>query len=257
MATGGKQNLLINVPYRMVRPRLGDIVSLGIGIEVYLSNYALDEIEAGDVREVGRLLADQGVTCTCHAPFADLSPGGIDRQIRHISKEKLKKAVEMGNIMGAKGVVCHGGYDRWRLGGHEELWLANSVETWTELLGAAGDMPLFVENVFEETPETILALLDRFKEKNLWFCFDTGHFNLFTKVSLEAWLAPLAGRLRELHIHDNNGGSDDHLPVGQGTFPFRELKRFLRSRDGLIFTAEASSKLSAHEALRCAREFLS
>ncbi len=197
MAAGGKQNLQINVPYRMVRPRLPDIVSLGIGIEVYLSNDALDEMEAGDAREVGRLLADQGVTCTCHAPFMDLSPGGVDRQVRHISREKLKKAIETANVIGAKGIVCHGGYDRWRFGGHEELWLANSVETWTELLGCAGDLPLLVENVFEETPETIVALLDRFKEKNLWTCFDTGHFNLFTKVSLDEWLAPLAGRLRE------------------------------------------------------------
>ena len=241
----------------MVRPRLPDIVSLGIGIEVYISNDACDEMEAGDAREVGRLLADQGVTCTCHAPFMDLSPGGVDRQVRHISRERLKKAIETANIIGAKGIVCHGGYDRWRFGGHEDLWLANSVETWTELLGSAGDLPLLVENVFEETPAMIVALLDRFKEKNLWTCFDTGHFNLFTKVSLDEWLAPLEGRLRELHIHDNHGRSDEHLPVGWGTFPFRELKRFLKSRDGLFFTAEASGASSAHETLRCAREFLS
>ncbi len=241
----------------MVRPRLKDIVSLGIGIEVYINSDTLDGIEPGDAREVGRMLADQGVLCTCHAPFMDLSPGGMDRDVRHISREKLKRAIEAANLIGARSIVCHGGYDRWRFGGHEDLWLANSVETWTELLGTAGDLALLVENVFEETPDTLVALFDRFPEKNLWTCFDTGHFNLFTKVPLDAWLAALAGRLRELHIHDNHGKSDEHLPVGRGTFPFRELKRLLKTMDNLYFTAEASSESSARDTLKCASEFLS
>ena len=67
----------------------------------------------------------------------------------------------------------------------------------------------------------------------------------------------LAGRLRELHIHDNHGKSDEHLPVGRGTFPFRELKRLLKTMDNLYFTAEASSESSARDTLKCASEFLS
>ncbi len=154
-------------------------------------------------------------------------------------------------------MVCHGGYDKWRFGGHEELWLENSMETWTELLKESGDLPLLIENVFEETPATIIALLDRFKEKNLWFCFDTGHFNLFTTLSLGDWLIPLRERLREFHIHDNHGKSDEHLPVGRGTFPFRELKGLLKGLDAPFFTAETPDEASAADTIRCAKEFLS
>ena len=118
-------------------------------------------------------------------------------------------------------------------------------------------MPVMIENIFEETPETILALLERFKEKNLMVCFDTGHFNLFTTLSLDEWLVPLKDRIKEFHIHDNHGKSDEHLPVGQGLFPFRELKRFLRSLNGIFFTAETASEAAAMETIRCAKEFLS
>lgn len=148
-------------------------------------------------------------------------------------------------------------YDRWRYGGLEQVWLDNSAETWTEILKSSGDMPLMIENIFDETPEIMLALLERFKEKNLMVCFDTGHFNLFTTVSLDEWLVPMKDRIKEFHIHDNHGKSDEHLPVGQGLFPFRELKRFLGSMNGIFYTAETASEAAAMDTIRCAKEFLS
>ncbi len=254
---GRDQKLLINTPYDMVRARMDRILSLQVGVEVYLSNGTANEIDRQDARQLGRELEDRGIICTVHAPYMDLSPGGVDKEIRHISLEKLKKSSEIAHLIGAQGMVCHGGYDRWRFGGHEEVWLKNSMDTWTELLKESGDLPLMIENVFEETPSTIVALLDRFTEKNLWSCFDTGHFNLFTTLSLGDWLMPLRDRLREFHIHDNHGKSDEHLPVGRGIFPFRELKRLCKDIDAPFFTAETPDESSAVDTIKCAKEFLS
>ena len=105
--------------------------------------------------------------------------------------------------------------------------------------------------------DTLVALFERFPEKNLWTCFDTGHFNLFTKVPLDASLGRLRAGSGSFIYTTTTEKSDEHLPVGRGTFPFRELKRLLRPTDNLYFTAEASSESSAREALRCASEFLS
>jgi sugar phosphate isomerase/epimerase len=241
----------------MVRANMERIASLGIGIEVYIDNRAANDVDLADARQVGRELHDRGVICTVHAPFMDLSPGGIDREIRQISRDKLKRAVEIANLLGAKGIVCHGAYDRWRFDGREDLWLESSIDTWTEVLKDSGEVPIMIENIFEEEPSTLIALFDHFREKNLWFCFDTGHFNLFTTIPLMDWLTPLRERLREFHIHDNHGRSDEHLPVGQGTFPFRELNNYIKSLAGIFFTAEAASEAAAVETIRCAKEFLS
>jgi sugar phosphate isomerase/epimerase len=255
---GRKPTLLINVPYRMLRERIEDVTPLGIGVEVYLDNEAVGEVDPQDAGRLGAELRERGITCTVHAPYIDLSPGGVDRDVRRVTLEKLKRAIGTASLMGARGIVCHGAYDRWRFGGHEQVWLDNSIETWTELLRESGDLPLLIENVFEETPRTIFALLDRFREKNLWWCFDTGHFNLFSKEPLDAWLMPCRERLLEFHIHDNHGGSDEHLPVGRGAFPFHELKRMLgKMNNALFFTAETPSEESAVESLRSAKEFLS
>ena len=252
-----KPQLLINVPFRMVREGLAQLTALQVGVEVYLDNQTVDEADLSMARRLGQELAERSILCTVHAPYMDLVPGAVDKDIRRITVEKLKKGVEMANLLGARGIVCHGMYDRWRYGGLQQEWLDNSVETWTEILKDSGEMPLMIENIFDETPEIMLALLERFKEKNLMVCFDTGHFNLFTTVSLDEWLVPLKERIREFHIHDNHGKSDEHLPVGQGLFPFRDLKRFLGSTSGIFFTAETASEAAAMDTIRCAKEFLS
>ena len=58
----------------------------------------------------------------------DLSPGGVDRTIRAVTKDKLKKSVEMANILNARGIVCHGGYNKWYFDGRKQVWLdASSI----------------------------------------------------------------------------------------------------------------------------------
>ncbi|MBA4417225.1 MAG: hypothetical protein C0392_04850 [Syntrophus sp. (in: bacteria)] len=250
--------IFMNVPYRMVESNIGRILSLDVGIEVYFENHIIEEIDAAEVKELSSRLQGYGIPCTVHAPFMDLSPGGYDRSVRRITREKLKKSVEMAQLLHARGIVCHPGYDKWRFDGNEALWLDGSVETWTEVIKEADKgLLVMVENIFEEQPSTFLSLFDAFKDRNLWFCFDSGHFNLFSKVSLDAWLLPLRDRVKEMHLHDNHGTSDEHLPVGMGTFPFRELKSFLKHTGDLFFTNEVHSEGYIMESTKNIKEFLS
>ncbi len=255
-----KLPVFTNVPYKLVEKNIERIVNIHIGIEIYLDNNLIEELGMNEVKELSKKLEGHGIICTVHAPYMDLSPGGFDRMIRTVSRNKLKKSVEIAHLLHAKGVVCHPGYDKWRFDGNEELWLEGSIGTWTEVLNEAkDDPPVIVENIFEEQPSTFIALFGYFKEKNLWFCFDSGHFNLFSKVPLEDWLVPLKDRIREMHLHDNHGKADDHLPIGAGTFPFRELKALLKhlSMKELIFTVEPHSETTIAQSIKNIKEFLS
>jgi len=252
--------LFVNVPYRMVEKNLERAGGFSIGLEIYLDNHLIEEIGTAQVRELRKKLEDHGIPCTVHAPFMDLSPGGYDRSIRTITRDKLKKSAEVATLLEARACVCHPGYDKWRFDGNEQLWLDGSIATWREVLGSAGrELPIVVENIFEERPDTFLALFDSFRDKNLWFCFDSGHFNLFSKVPLEGWLVPLQSRIMEMHLHDNHGTSDDHLPIGSGRFPFRELKSFLGRTDmnRIMFTVEPHSEATVVDSIKRLKEFLS
>jgi sugar phosphate isomerase/epimerase len=76
---------------------------------------------------------------------------------------------------------------------------------------------------------------------SICFCFDTGHFNAFSHAPLILWMKELGKYLGHLHLHDNHGQSDEHLPVGCGTFPFTELFDNLQS-----FAARPTITLEAH-----------
>lgn len=251
-------NIIINAPYRLVRDRIELIKKVDVGVEIYFNNDVVDEVDDGHVKETGRILRGEGIECSVHAPFMDLSPGAVDRAVRGITKEKLKKTAAMANLLGAIGMVCHPGYDKWRFGEAVDLWLKGAVETFNEVLVAAGDgLPVMVENIFEEEPDTLYELLRQFDKKNLHFCFDSGHFNLFTKVSLETWFSMLGNKIREMHLHDNYGKRDDHMPIGRGTFPFRELKAFLKAhRESLILTAEIHTEADAVEGIKNLKEYV-
>lgn len=251
--------LATNAPYRFVRDRISLITELDVAVEIYFDNNTIEEVNARDVEELGKILNGEGIRCGVHAPFMDLSPGGIDRAVRAVTKDKLKKAVSIANILGAVGIVCHPGYDRWRFNEYLEKWIGGSVETWEEVLGVAGkDLPVMLENVFEEEPLSFIELFGHFRNRNLYFCFDAGHFNLFSKLPLNKWLLPLKDRVREMHLHDNHGTKDDHLPIGQGSFPFRELKGFLEGHQGdLILTAEIHEESQAVQGVKNLKEYVS
>jgi len=250
--------LLVNAPYHMIKENMERLTRLGIGVEIFFSNNIIDGIDTGEVRELGKHFKERGVYCTVHAPFADLSPGGFDKKIVAISRERIKKAVELAQHLSALGTVCHPGFDKWRFQGSEQLWLDTSIETWSEVLKEADkNFPIMLENIFEDEPSTLITLFGYFRDKNLWFCFDTGHFNLFSKASVEEWLLPLRDRLREFHLHDNNGKSDEHLPIGAGTFPFRTLKQLIKRTENVIFTLEPHGETVLGESIKSAKEFLS
>ena len=59
--------------------------------------------------------------------------------------------------------------------------------------------------------------------EELGFCFDTGHFLIFSRVTLNEWIDAFGDGLFGLHLHDNDGRMDLHQPVGEGAFDFRSL----------------------------------
>jgi len=65
----------------------------------------------------------------------------------------------------------------------------------------------------------------------LRFCFDTGHHNVFAEAPVDAWIDALSPYLTQLHIHDNQGVRDQHLPPGEGNFPFQKLIGMLQERN--------------------------
>ncbi len=222
----------VNVPYQLLVEQLEFILERGLNPEIYFNGEALDTYREDDVRSIYSSLKKRGLKTTLHAPFMDLSPGGVDAKIKKSTLERLDQTLEVGVFFAPRLIVFHPGYNKWFFDNNVDLWLENSLVTWSGLLRKAEDLniPLAVENIFEEDPSGLYKLISKLNSPYFNFCFDTGHFNLFSRVTMEEWFISLGSFIKEVHLHDNNKLADDHLPLGDGEidFPlfFQLLKKY-------------------------------
>lgn len=195
-----------------------------VGPELYLSANTLDCLTSSGVESAAARLASAVIpSATLHAPFEDLSPGARDEEARRLTVRRLGQAVGLAPRFGAKGVVMHGGYSEWLYDFRPDHWLEPARITFSELADAAekANVEIYLENVFDEVPDHLLRLRESVGSPRIGFCFDPGHATLFSRLPVQRWVEALAPALRELHLHDNRGRRDDHLPVGEGTVNVR------------------------------------
>jgi sugar phosphate isomerase/epimerase len=219
----------VNVPYRMLLRRIDFALANRIHPEIFFSADDLEECDQEHVGFLAGVLQERDMEITLHSPFMDLSPGGVDRRIKEVTLHRFLKMMELARFFKPKTIVFHPGYEKWKFDGNVGLWLESSLRTWRPLVKEAEGMGLIlaIENVFEETPDPLAMLLKEIDSPVFGFCFDTGHHHVFSKVSLPIWIETLGKYLKEVHLHDNHGERDDHLPVGEGDFDFDEFFHLL------------------------------
>ncbi|MCL2760245.1 MAG: sugar phosphate isomerase/epimerase [Desulfuromonadales bacterium] len=239
------KRIFAHLPFLMAEDFKKYVVVNRIFPEVFLSGDVLDRVSSEQIRGFAEFLSNNQISCTIHAPFMDLNPGSSERLLREATRHRFKQICEVATILKPVVMVMHPGYDRWRYGSMQDYWLEKSTEVFKEVLAVTEETncKIAVENIFEDEPSTLLRLITAINHPRLGHCFDVGHWNLFHKEgsSLEEWFEVLGYHIFEVHIHDNHGESDEHLPVGEGEIDFKLYFRLLAE-----YAPDAEWTLEAH-----------
>lgn len=148
---------------------------LGLDLEVaYDLHEAFPLPGARELRATGEAL---GVGFTLHLPFVELNPASLIPSVRKLSQERLLRALEFGEALGAKVGVLHTGLIPVRHPVAERL----AWEALEETLALLRDppIPVALENLalWEQDlvrgPEELRRLLER--HPHFGFCLDVGH----------------------------------------------------------------------------------
>jgi sugar phosphate isomerase/epimerase len=236
------------MPYHLLPKYLGMIVQQKLNLEIYFNHSVLQSLDKKKCAEEAKILADAGLKVTFHSPFMDLRPGAIDDKIRRASVDRIKQVFEIVPYFHPVKVVGHPSFDDRYYTSGDDMWLENSAESWKQIAALAADTGtiLALENVYEKEPRILRLLFERIFCDHVCFCFDTGHFNVFSYAPLSDWITEMGKYLGHLHIHDNFGRFDEHLPVGCGTFPFIlffELLRQIKARPTVTMEAHSQDDL--------------
>lgn len=246
------ENCFVNIPFVDFNKYKNLISKHRINPEIGFAGDALYIFGRQQYIEWADFLSNEGLRCTIHAPFHDMLPGALDKYVLKACRDKLQRCFDLIEIFSPKSIVCHLGYLDCVHSYDQEQWLATSLETWKKLvaISASQKTPVMFENTYEQGPNIHKLLLEALDSPSARFCLDVGHLSAFAGNSWQEWLKVLTPWLGQIHLHDNHGSRDDHLPVGHGNFDFKGLFAYLKTQKiKPILTLEPRSENDLWESL--------
>ncbi|MCU0559871.1 MAG: sugar phosphate isomerase/epimerase [Desulfobacterales bacterium] len=227
-----KRRVQVCVPFARLRAELlGHFTANRLNPEIGIDAPALERFSFEDFAAVADVLHRHGLTVTLHAPFVDLSAGSTDPAIRAVTRRRFAEILRLVPLFTPRTVVAHAGYDWQRHEYFRKAWMDNSVDFWTEVaqgLNRSGSR-LMLENVYEHGPGELRELFERLQPCRVGLCLDCGHLTAFGRAPFSEWLNVLGPFIGQVHLHDNHGKKDDHLPLGRGMIDFSALFDYLKA----------------------------
>ena len=229
--------------------------SKGLGLEV--ATFAFPEnLEQHDADLMARhIRALEGITpVASHGPFLDLAATSRDPAIVAICEQRHRRSLEATFQLKATIYVAHTNFNPLiRQEGYRRDFTRRLCDFWLPLADVAGqhEVTIVLENLWEEGPEIQQQVVDMANHPHLRASFDNGHALVFSRRSASDWIKALGDSLVHLHLHDNNGEQDEHLPVGQGIENWSGLlEAVLRYAPKALLVAESDKLESNRSSIR-------
>lgn len=184
---------------------------------------------------------------TLHGPFNELFPCAIDPLARKLAKHRYNQSIQLAKHYQADKVILHGGYNPKI---YYSCWyVEQSIEFWKQFMQEYNeDIIICLENVYEETPEMLLEIINAVGDQRLGICLDIGHINAYSNVPLEQWLNSCAPYIKHFHVHNNNGDFDTHQGIDNGNidvqFFFTQATALCPNATFALEVLEAKSSVS-------------
>jgi sugar phosphate isomerase/epimerase len=246
-----------------LRPLLDEIATLAPLAFDYLeltmdAPYAHYSVLRKDCQKVQAALAQASMGLVCHLPtFVSLAD--LTDTIRDASIEETIQSMHVAAELGAEKAVLH----PWFVNGLGSMLPDFSRKLGREALNSILDaarelhLPICLENLFPRAASLVQPddFAEIFKEyPDLQLTLDTGHANIGGgNRRIIEFLTRYQNNIGHLHVSDNNGRSDDHLPIGAGRIDFAAITKKLHEI-GYNATATFEIFTPDREYLRLSRE---
>lgn len=193
-------------------------------------NYRLENPEC--FRKVQDVLATTRLGASVHAPYGDLNIATLNDPIWRESIRQLCTCIEHAAPLTDR-VTIHPGYISpvgkmmpqkvWDLQ-KEALRQIGRCAAEHGVLACLENMISFKEFLCR-LPEELIGMTEGIE--GIGMTFDFGHANTIGKVSE---FLRYVDKADHIHVHDNHGLSDEHLPLGDGTIAWGTVGKTVASR---------------------------
>lgn len=255
------------VTHKLTPELLGQVAGAGFqGVEIFCARSHFEYTLKPDIRAMaGALEAHRLQLVSLHAPNrrdlsamresgTPLSICEIERVRRVEAMDELKRVIDVADDLPYARLILHMGGSRETADPRKRDAAFSSLEHLVLHARHAG-VTICVENTHSEmgSPDYLRAFVDETRLTGLRFNFDIGHAHLAEfpeEERLEKSFTPLKELVSSVHLHDNHGEKDEHLPPYDGSIHWPDAIKLLKSaaqNGGLPLILELKQK-SGHDA---------
>jgi sugar phosphate isomerase/epimerase len=157
----------------------------------------------------------------------------IERVRRVEAMDELKRVIDVADDLPYTRLILHMGGARETADPRKRDAAFSTLEHLILHAHHAG-VTICVENTTSEMggPSYLRAFVDETRLTGLRFNFDIGHAHLAELPEderLEKSFSPLRELVSSVHLHDNHGEKDEHIPPYDGTIDWRKAIKILQS----------------------------
>lgn len=229
-----KDNFLIQVKYSDLLSDPDNIEKhfFGFGGEIYLS---VEEMTSCNPQIIGRVKSfteRDTLSLRLHAPVSEIDYSKPQKTTYDI-KSLYNKVFALCDMLNINSIVTHAEFN-YETSFTMDGQLEEAFSLWGAVCGrcSARSIYLNIENHYEKDPNHLVALAKKINLPYFGICVDAGHINTYSDLSIKEWIEKLpAGSIKEVHLADNKGDGDTHLPLGDGNIDFLPLFEILEKRN--------------------------
>lgn len=203
--------------------------------------------------EIAQQYRKTGLAASVHGAFIDVNPASGDPAFRELSRQRCRESCEIALALGAENVVFHSSAFPFLRGAYLENWAAVCAGFYEELVNQY-PVRIYIENAQDLDPTPLRSLMEHVHSDRIGVCLDIGHIH-YSRAPVSLWFDQLGTWVRYLHLSDNMGKFDDHLPLGSGSIDWALVNKLWESLGKDIpITLETGNLDSTAESIRFLRE---
>lgn len=264
------------VTHKLTPELLSQVAGAGFqGVEIFCARSHFEYTGKQEIRAMASALeAHHLQLASLHAPNrrdlsamresgAPLSICEVERVRRVEAMDALKRVIDVADDLPYARLILHMGSSREAADPRKRDAAFSSLEHLILHARHAG-VTICVENTQSEmgSPDYLRAFVDETRLTGLRFNFDIGHAHLAEfpeEQRLEKSFSPLRELVSSVHLHDNHGEKDEHLPPYDGSIHWPDAIKLLKSaaqNGGLPLVLELKQKIG-HDAATVSEQLAS
>lgn len=221
------------------------------------NNHTIDKETLPKVKE---LISSYELDYTMHSPFSDINISSLNKAIRKESIKQVKYSIFAVNELGGKMLTFHPGRHASATYKSREKTKKILFDSLKEISDYNKDYEVTIS--LENMPDTfittmrvsqeVLEVLSHENTFGIKHTMDVGHLKT-NNVDIDKYIHDLKNYLVHIHLHDNFGEFDNHLPLGEGNI---NLPKIFKVIEEIKYPGRIILEMTKAEDILKSREFL-